>query len=225
MINRKYDVAVYSSTEVAVRNNVLKNTYLLLSLTLLFSALMAAVSLYTNARHPGIIFFLVGTYGLIFLIHALRNSALGILAVFAFTGFLGYTLGPLLNMYMHLYSNASSIITVSLGATGVIFLALSAHVLTTRKDYSYLAGFLFAGVTIAMLAVIAGLFFNIPAFHLAISGAFALIASGMILLETSRIVNGGETNYILATVSLYVSIYNLFVSLLHILTAFAGNRD
>jgi modulator of FtsH protease len=167
---------------------------------------------------------IAGVYGLMFLTHALRNSALGLISVFAFTGFLGYTLGPILNLIMSHYTNGPQLVATALGGTGVIFFALSGYVLVTRKDFSFLGGFLFIGAMVAMLAMIAGLFFHTPALQLAISAAFMLISSGLILFQTSEIIHGGETNYISATVSLFVSIYNLFLSLLQLLGAFSGRE-
>ena len=212
------------STSTLAVNSVLKNTYLLLSLSLLFSALMAAFSMATQAN-PGIVIFLVGMFGLSFLVNALRNSAWGILATFAFTGFMGYMLGPILNMYLSMFVNGGQLVMTALGATGFIFLALSGYVLTTKKDFSYMGGFLFAGIMIAFIAGIAGIFFQMPIFQLFVSGAFALLSSGLILFHTSNIIHGGERNYIMATVSIYVALFNLFLSLLNILAAFAGNRN
>lgn len=206
-------------------HSVLRNTYFLLSLTLLFSAGVAAYAMMTNARSPGIVLFLVGVFGLSFLVTKLRNSAWGIAAAFAFTGFLGYMLGPILNMYLQTFSNGSQIIMTSLGGTGLIFLTLSAYVLTTRKDFSYMGGFLFAGIMVAFLAGIASMFFHMPMLQIIVSGAFALLSSGLILFHTSQIVQGGETNYIMATISIYVALFNLFTSLLQILGAFSGNRS
>jgi modulator of FtsH protease len=190
----------------------------------MFSALMAYVSFAMHARPMNPFVMMIGAYGLIFLTSALRNSALGIVSVFAFTGFMGYTLGPILNLYIANFSNGAQIISTALGGTGLIFLALSGYVLTTRKDFSYLNGFLFVASMVAFLAMIAGVFFQMPALQLLISAVFVLISSGMILFQTSAIIHGGETNYILATVSLFVSIYNLFISLLNLLGAFS-NRD
>ena len=212
------------SDSVISTNAVLRNTYLLLGLTFLFSAFTAYVSYASGARPMNPIFMLVGVYGLMFLTQTLRNSAWGLLSVFAFTGFLGYTLGPLLNYYMVGFANGPRLIATALGGTGMIFFALSGYALTTRKDFSFLGGFLFVGMMLAVLAMIAGIFFQIPALQLVISAAFILISSGLILLQTSDIIHGGETNYISATVGLFVSIYNLFVSLLNILSAFSG-RD
>jgi len=205
-------------------NKVLRNTYLLLSLTFLFSAFTAYMSFALNAKPMNPFLMIGGVYGLMFLTQSLRNSPWGLLSVFAFTGFLGYTLGPILSFYMTSFSNGAQLIGTALGGTGMIFFALSGYALTTRKDFSFLGGFLFVGVMIAVLAMIAGIFFQIPALQLAISAAFVLISSGLILLQTSEIIHNGETNYISATVSLFVSIYNLFVSLLNLLGAFSG-RD
>lgn len=210
---------------VLATNKVLRNTYLLLSLTLLFSAGMAILSVANNARSPGIIITIVGIYGLMFLTQALRNSPWGLVSTFAFTGFMGYLLGPILNLYIHNFSNGGELIATALGTTGAVFLGLSAYVLTTRKDFSYLSGFLMAAVIGAIILSVLGIFVHAPILSLAISGLFVLIASGLILFETSMIIQGGETNYIMATISLYVSIYNLFISLLQIFGAFAGNRN
>ena len=222
------NVSVFStrSGESALATNkVLRNTYLLLGLTFLFSSGTAYLSFASGARplHP--LMFIVGIYGLMYLTSALQNSVWGLVSVFAFTGFMGYSLGPILNAYMHAFTNGPQLIATALGGTGVIFFALSAYVLTTRKDFSYMGGFLFVAVMVAFLAMIANIFFQIPAINLAISAAFVLISSGLILFQTSEIIHGGETNYIAATVSLFVSIYNLFMSLLNLLGAFSGNRD
>lgn len=212
------------NVSVLSANKVLRNTYLLLGLTFLFSAFTAYLSLALGARPMNPLLMIVGVYGLMFLTQSLRNSVWGLVSVFAFTGFLGYTLGPLLNFYISQFSNGPQLIATALGGTGIIFFTLSAYALTTKKDFSFLSGFLFVGVMVAMLAMIAGIFIHIPALQLAISAAFMLISSGLILLQTSAIIHEGETNYISATVGLFVSIYNLFVSLLNILSAFSG-RD
>lgn len=220
------NVIVRKTSESALQTNaVLRNTYFLLSLTLLFSTAMAAVAMMTNAAPMNPIILIAGMFGLLFLTQALSNSAWGLLATFAFTGFMGYSLGPVLNMYLEMFTNGSQLIMTSLGGTAFIFLALSGYVLTTRKDFSYMGGFLFVAAMVAFLGGIASLFFNMPLLNLIVSGAFALIASGMILFETSQIIQGGETNYIRATVSLYVAIFNLFISLLRLLGALAGNRE
>lgn len=206
-------------------NSVLKNTYFLLSLTLLFSAACAWFAMATNAKSPGILVLLGGMFGLSFLVSALRNSPLGILAAFAFTGFMGYTLGPILHTFLHTFANGSQIIMTALGATGFIFLGLSAYALTTKKNFGYMGGFLFAGVMVAFVVGLSAMLFNIPMLQLVVSGIFALLSSGLILFHTSQIIHGGERNYIMATISIYVALFNLFVSLLSILGAFSGNRD
>ena len=212
-----------SEASVLATNKVLKNTYLLLAMTLLFSAAMAGMAMALNLPHPGLIVSMVGYFGLLFLTTRFSNSAWGLLCVFALTGFMGMTLGPILNMYVHAFSNGHQLILTALGGTGVIFLGLSAYALTTRKDFSFMAGFLMVGVLVAFFAGLAAVLFSVPALSLAVSAMFVLLMSGMILFQTSEIIHGGETNYILATVSLYVSIYNLFVSLLQILGVFGGD--
>lgn len=209
---------------ILATNAVIRNTYALLSMTLIFSAFTAFIGVKLNAAFMPPMLTMLVYIGLFFLVNALRNSALGILAVFALTGFLGFTLAPMLNAVLTL-SNGSQIIATALGLTGVIFFALSGYALTTKKDFSYLGGFLAVGATIAFVASLIGLFFAVPMLHLVISSAFVLISSGFILFQTSQIINGGERNYIIATVSLYVQIYNLFVSLLHILSALSGRNN
>jgi modulator of FtsH protease len=212
-----------SEASILSTNKVLKNTYLLLSMTLLFSALTAGVSIYLNLPHPGMLITMVGYFGLLFLTTKFSDRALGIVFVFALTGFMGLTLGPIINLYTQAFSNGSQLVMTALGGTGMIFLGLSAYALTTRKDFSFMAGFLVVGVLVAFLAGIGAMVFSLPGLALAVSAVFILLMSGMILLQTSGIVHGGETNYILATVSLYVSIYNLFLSLLQILGVFGGD--
>lgn len=223
MNRNEVNVLTRRSESVISTNKVLRNTYLLLSLTFLFSAFTAYLSMLSGAR-PNVLVMLVGIYGLMFLTHALRNSVWGLVSVFAFTGFLGFTLGPILNYYLLSFANGHQLVATALGGTGMIFFGLSGYALTTRKDFSYLGGFLFVGIMVVLLAMIAGIFFQTPALQLMISAAFILISSGLILFQTSEIIHGGETNYISATVGLFVSIYNLFVSLLNILGAFSG-RD
>ncbi len=205
-------------------NSVIRNTYILLSLTLLFSAATAWFAMLTNAAPLGLFVFPI-YFGLLFLTQALKNSVWGIGAIFLFTGFMGYTLGPILNFAIQGFNNGPQLVMASLGLTGLIFFSLSAYALTSRKDFSYLAGFLLVASTLGFMLSILGFFFHFPFLYLAVSGAFVLIASGMILFETSQIINGGERNYIMATISLYVSIYNLFVSLLQILMALSGRRN
>jgi modulator of FtsH protease len=202
-------------------HRVLRNTYFLLSLTLGFSALTATASTLLRLPAPGLLLMMIGFYGLMFLTYRLADRPAGILAAFAFTGFLGYTLGPLLSML--LAAGSGDIIMVALGGTALVFFCCSAYVLTTRKDMSFLSGMMMAGFVVLLVAVIANLFLHIPALSMAISVLFILFSSGAILWETSNIIHGGETNYIRATVSLYVSLYNIFVSLLSIL-GFARNN-
>jgi modulator of FtsH protease len=192
---------------------VLRNTYALLSLTLLFSAGVAATSVALALPGPGVLITLAGYFGLLFAVFKLRNSGWALPAVFGLTGFMGYSLGPLLTQSLAL-PGGGQIVTMALAATGVTFTALSAWVLTTRRDFSFMGGFLFAGMVIALLCGLAAIFFQIPALGLAVSGMVALLSAGLILHDTSRIIHGGETNYVLATVGLYVSIFNLFSSLL-----------
>ncbi|VAX13672.1 Putative TEGT family carrier/transport protein [hydrothermal vent metagenome] len=197
-------------------NKVIRNTYTLLSITLLFSALTAGISMVLNLPHPGLLLTLVGYFGLLFATAKFRNSSLGLVFVFALTGFMGYTLGPIINSYMAL-ANGGQVVMTAMGATGAIFLGLSAYALTTRKDFSFMGGFLMVGILVAFLAGLGALFFEMPGLSLAVSSMFVLLMAGLILYETSNIIHGGETNYIMATVTLYVSIFNLFTSLLHLL--------
>jgi modulator of FtsH protease len=218
-----YTAVDRSQTGVLATNKMLRNTYMLLSMTLLFSALTAGLSMMMNLPHPGVVITLVGYFGLLFLTTKLRNSAWGLLSIFALTGFMGLTLGPIINMYLHAFTNGSQLVMTALGGTGAIFLGLSGYALTTRKDFSFMRGFLLVGVLVAFLAGLGAIFFTIPALSLAVSAMFIVLMSGMILFQTSEIVHGGETNYIMATISLYVSIYNLFLSLLQLLGVFGGD--
>lgn len=197
-------------------NKTLRNTYGLLSLTLLFSAFTAGMSMAFNLPHPGLIITLVGFYGLLFLTHKFKNSSAGILCVFALTGFMGITLGPILSAYMNM-ANGASMIMSALGITGLSFLGLSAYALVSKKDFSFLNGFITVGFFVLLFAVIAGIFIKMPALQIFISAGFALFSAAVILLQTSQIVRGGETNYIMATVNLYVSLYNMFLSILSLI--------
>ena len=209
-------------------NRVLRNTYALLAMTLLFSAATAGLSMLFNWPHPGLILTLVGYFGLLFLTARFRDSGWGVVCVFALTGFMGVTLGPIINAYLTYAANGPQLVATAFGLTGAIFLSLSAYVLTTGKDFSFMGGMLMTGILVAFLAglglVIAGMFgVAVSGFMLGISALFVLLMCGLILWQTSAIIHGGETNYIMATVTLYVSLYNLFTSLLHLLTAFAGD--
>lgn len=222
MENRMATPMTRGEAAVVSTNKVIRNTYMLLAATLAFSAVVAGASLALQLPHPGLIITLVGYFGLLFLTTKFRNSSLGVLCVFALTGFMGYTLGPILSAYLSL-PNGSMIVMQAMGGTAAIFLGLSAYALTTRKDFSFMGGFLMVGILVAFLAGLGAVFFNMPGLSLAVSAMFVLLMSGLILYETSNIIHGGETNYIMATVTLYVSIYNLFTSLLHLLGVF--NND
>ena len=220
----RYETAVVRPAVRGIElNRVLKNTYLLLSLTLLFSALTAGISMAMNLPYMGAVITLVGYFGLLFLTSKFQNSALGLVFVFALTGFMGLTLGPILNLYITNYSNGGQIVATALGGTGIIFAGLSTYVLVTKKDFSFIGGMLFAGILVAFLGALVTLIWPMPALSLAISAMFMLLMSGLILFQTSQIVNGGETNYISATVTLYVAIYNIFLSLLHIFGIFGDD--
>jgi modulator of FtsH protease len=201
---------------------VLRNTWNLLALTLLFSAGTALLSMANNWPHPGMLITLVGYFGLLFLTYALRNSAWGILSTFALTGFMGLTLGPIISLYLTMFSNGSEIVFAAMASTGVAFIGLSGFAMITKKDFSFLGPMLFVGILVAFVAGLAAYFFSMPALSLAVSAMFSLLMCGLILYQTQQIVRGGETNYIMATVTLFVSIYNLFLSLLHLFGFFFG---
>jgi modulator of FtsH protease len=217
------NTATHAQTAVLTTNKVIRNTYTLLSMTLLFSALTAGVSMALKLPHPGLLLTLGGYFGLLFATAKFRNSSLGLAFVFALTGFMGYTLGPILNAYLAM-ANGGQIVMTAMGGTGVIFLALSGYVLTTRKDFSFIGGFLMVGILVAFLAGLGAVFFEMPGLSLAVSSMFVLLMAGLILYETSNIIHGGESNYIMATVTLYVSIFNLFTSLLHLLGFMNSNE-
>lgn len=213
----------YSTSESLISTHkVLRNTYMLLSMTLAFSAVVAFVAMAMNAPALPWWGMLIGFYGLLFLTNATSNSSAGILSVFALTGFLGYTLGPILNRYIG--AGLGDIVALALGATALVFFACSAYVLTTKKDMSFISGMMVALFVVLLVGIIANIFLAIPALGLALSSLFVIFSSGAILLATSNIIHGGETNYIRATVDLYVSIYNLFVSFLQIFGVL-GNDD
>lgn len=212
-----------SGTESTASHRVLRNTYALLAMTLLFSAVTAGVSMSLNAPHPGLLLTLVGYFGLLFAVSRFRNSALGLGFVFALTGFMGYTLGPIVNQYLALPNGGQSVMTV-MGTTAAIFLGLSAYALTSRRDFSFMGSFLMVGILVAFLAGLGAIFLEMPTLSLAVSAMFVLLMSGLILYETSNIIHGGETNYIMATVSLFVAIFNLFTSLLHLFGVMGSNE-
>ena len=207
-------------SEVISTNKVLRNTYLLLSMTLLFSAAMAGVAMAINAPYLGWMPLIVA-FALLFVISKMRNSVWGIVLVFAFTGLLGFSIGPVVNMYMQTAAGTQTVVT-ALTLTGMIFLSLSGYALVSKKDFSFMGGFLMTGLWVVIGAIVLSLFFQIPGLQLAISAAIIMIMSGLILYDTSQIINGGETNYIMATVSLYLSIYNIFQSVL-ILIGFSSS--
>jgi modulator of FtsH protease len=204
-----------SAVNLAGTSKVLTNTYFLLGMTLVWSAVVAGISMMFNLPKPNIIITLVGFYGLLFLIEKNKDSSLGLLFTFILTGFMGYTLGPILNLYIG--AGLDGAIMTALGGTALTFVACSAYALTTKRDLSFLGGMLTAGFFAIIAMVIANIFLQIPVLGLAISGMFVLFSSAAILYTTQGIIRGGETNYISATVTLYVSIYNLFLSLLSIL--------
>jgi modulator of FtsH protease len=212
-----------AQTSAIQTNKVLRNTYSLLAMTLAFAAVVAGTAMALNLPHPGLIITLVGFYGLLFWVHKAANSSTGLIAVFAFTGFLGYSLGPILNMVIG--AGGGEVVMMALGGTALTFFGVSAYALTTKKDLSFLGGMMMAGFWVLLVAMIANIFLQLPALSLAISGMFILFSSAGILLQTQAIVRGGETNYILATVTLFVSIYNILISLINILMAFSGNDD
>ena len=217
-----YNMNTASMDSVLSTNKVLKNTYMLLGMTLAFSAVCAGISMAMGLPHgAALILSLVG-FGLLFVVNKMADSSKGLLAIFAFTGVMGASIGPMLNYYMSM-PGGPALVMQALGGTALVFFGLSAYALTTRKDFSYMGGFLMVGLLVAVVAMIANIFLGIPALSLTISAALVMIMSGLILFDTSRIINGGETNYIRATVSLYLNIYNLFIHMLHLLTALGGD--
>lgn len=217
IFNNQAEISTFAS------HKVLRNTYLLLAMTLLFSALTAGVSMALNLPHPGLLLTLGGYFGLLFMTARLRNSIWALPLVFALTGFMGYTLGPILNSYLAM-QNGSQIIMTAMGATAVIFLGLSGYALVSRKNFSFMGTFLMVGILVAFLAGLGAFIFEMPGLSLAVSSMFVLLMAGLILYETSNIIHGGETNYVMATVTLYVSIFNLFTSLLHLLGFMNGEE-
>lgn len=205
-------------------NKVVRNTYMLLSMTLFFSAICAVVSMAMQLSQGIGLVLLLGGFGMSFVVRATANSSKGLFAVFAFAGLMGAAIGPTISMYLAAYVNGSAIVAQALGGTALIFLSLSGYALTSGKNFNFLGGFIFTGMMVLLVTMIANLFLQIPAFSLAISSAVILLMSGFILFDTSRIINGGERNYIMATISLYLSIFNIFVHLLHLLGALTG-RD
>jgi modulator of FtsH protease len=205
-------------------NKVIRNTYSLLAMTLFFSAICAVVTMAMQVSQGVGFMLFIGGFIMTFVVRANANSSKGLVAVFVFAGLMGGALGPIISMYMMAYGNGSAIVAQALGGTAFIFLSLSGYALTSRSNFNYLGGFLFTGMLIAIVAIIANIFLQIPALSLAISSVVILLMSGFILFDTSRIINGGERNYIMATISLYLSIFNIFIHLLNLLGALTG-RD
>ena len=217
------NTATTTQTAALETNKVIRNTYALLSMTLLFSGLTAGVSMALNLPHPGLLLTLAGYFGLLFATTKFRNSSLGLVFVFALTGFMGYTLGPIINAYLAM-TNGGQIVMTAMSITGLTFLGLSGYALVSRRDFSFMGSFLIVGIIVAFLAGLTAVFLEMPGLSLAVSSMFVLLMAGLILFETSNIIHGGETNYIMATVTLFVAIFNLFTSLLHLL-GFANSGD
>lgn len=223
-MNQVHYASTIRRTDAVTMNRVLRNTYMLLGLTLLFSAAMAGVSMALNWPHPGLMITLIGYFGLLFATTKLRNSGWGLVCVFALTGFMGATLGPIISLYTTMFSNGAELVMMAMGGTAVIFLAMSGLALTSKRDFSFMGKFLFVGILVAFLAGIGAYIFNFQPLMLAVSAMFVMLMAGLILFQTQQIVRGGETNYIMATVTLFVAIFNLFTSLLHLLGfAFGDN--
>jgi len=223
-MNRYESVIAHSGSQVVSSNKVLKNTYLLLSATLGFSALMAVASMAIGVPPVAYLVAVIAAMVLgIFVLPRTANSTSGIGVIFLITGLLGFGLGSVLSMYLAL-PNGPQVIATAFAGTGIIFLGLSGYALTSKRDFSFMGGFLFAGMMVVVLAMIANIFLQVPALALAVSAGIILLMSGFILFDTSRIIRGGETNYIMATYGLYLSIFNIFISLLQILGIFGGDE-
>ena len=227
MQNNHYGNIINQRTERVIieTNKILKNTYLLLSLTLLFSTATAAFAIATSVPAMNPILTLVVYFGLLFGIQATKDSSMGLVLTFVLTGFLGLTIAPILGFYLETFSNGAELIMMSLGATGAIFLGLSVIAMNPERDFTKLGRFLAVGAIVCLVAIIVNLFLQMPAIHLALSLMIAFISGGMILWQTNQIIQGGEKNYITATVTLYISILNLFLTILQFLAMFAGRRD
>jgi len=213
----QFNSVVATRPNADVANKVLKNTYILLSATLAFSAVMALVSMSLAVPPIAYIFSVIASMVLgIFVLPRTANSSSGIGVIFLVTGLLGFGLGAILSQFLAL-PKGPQIIATAMGGTGIIFLGLSAYAMTTKRDFSFMGGFLFAGMMVLVIAMLANIFLEMPALAMAVSGGIILVMSGFILFDTSRIINGGETNYIMATYGLYLSIFNIFISLLQLL--------
>ena len=205
-------------------NKVVRNTYMLLSMTLFFSAICAVSTMALQVGQGVGFMLLIGGFVMTFVVRATAKSSKGLIAVFVFAGLMGGALGPIISMYLLAYANGSAIVAQALGGPALIFLSLSGYALTSGKNFNFLGGFIFTGMMVVIVAMIANIFLQIPAFSLAISSAVILLMSGFILFDTSRIVNGGERNYIMATISLYLSIFNIFIHLLNLLGSLTGRN-
>lgn len=222
---REVELNIGRSQEAAITTNkVIRNTYSLLSMTLFFSALCAVATMAMQVSQGVGFLMFIGGFIMTFVVRATANSAKGLVAVFVFAGLMGGALGPIISVYLAAYTNGSALVAQALGGTALIFLSLSGYALVTGKNFNFLGGFLFTGLIVAIIAMIANIFLQIPALSLAISSAVILIMSGFILFDTSRIINGGERNYIMATISLYLSIFNIFIHLLNLLAVLSGRR-
>ncbi len=204
-------------------NKLIRNTYTLLAMTLAFSAVTAGIAVVLNITLPWFI-TLAGFFGLLFMVHRNAARASALLWVFVFTGFMGLSIGSIVKLYLGL-PNGNELVMTALGGTAAIFLGLSGYALTTKRDFSFIGGFLFAGILVAFLAGLGAMIFSLPGLSLVVSAMFVLLMSGLILYETSQLVHNPNTNYILTTVGLYMAIYNLFLSLLHLFGAFSGSDD
>ncbi len=223
-MNNGYTIYKTRAQTALATNNVLRNTYMLLAATLLFSAAVAGAAMVLDAPYPGMIITLVGYFGLLFAVHKTKDSAWGLLSVFALTGFMGYTIGPIIDLYLRHFSNGPQLVTMALGGTGAIFVGMSAYALASGKRFNQWAGMLLMGILVAFVMSIIAVLFSIPLLSLVVSVLFVLLMAGLIVYQTGEIIHGGETNYILATVTLFVAIFNLFLSLLQILGVFAGEE-
>ena len=210
------------AASIASTNKVLSNTYWLLGLTLAFSALTASLAVVMNMPPAMTLPLIIVGFVLLFVVNKMADSAKGLPAIFAFTGVWGASIGPMLSMYLAL-ENGPTIVLQALAGTALVFFSLSAYALNSKKDFSYLGGFLMTGLIVAIVAMLANWFLAIPALSLTLSAVVVMIMAGLILFDTSRIIHGGETNYIRATVSLYLNIYNLFINILNLLGAFGGD--
>jgi len=222
---KEVELNISRSQEAALATNkVIRNTYSLLSMTLLFSTICAVTTMALQVSQGVGFLMFIGGFIMTFVVRATANSAKGLIAVFVFAGLMGGALGPIISIYMAAYVNGSALVAQALGGTALIFLSLSGYALTTGKNFNFIGGFLFTGMMVVLIAMIANIFMNIPALSLAISSAVIMLMSGFILYDTSRIINGGERNYIMATISLYLSIFNIFIHLLNLLAALNGRR-